>query len=157
MMYIWLGTRQLDFRGGKRLNKYRRYYHSIDFEDREVIKNLLYYRPYFEKSGFISDGTAFNKVSVTQEAYVDLIGIYADLDNIIKECNFSAKNERLLNLVNSGYTINYIYTNFENYNKEATKKMFNRIAERINERQREREKEVEMNDDIAPERRREKT
>ena len=139
------------------MSKYKELYNKIDLTDRETVKNLLLYRAYFEQTGFTSDGSAFNKISINQNSYTELLNIYIDLDVVIEECNLSVKNTTLLRLVVSGYTINYIYTNFENYNKEATKKMFNRIAEKIVERQLERNKEAEDNDDIAPERRGEET
>ena len=121
------------------LNKYKELYNNIDFKDKETIKKLIYFRPYFEKSDFISNGSSYNRIEPNQNMYLDLMDIYSDLDSIIEECNFSAKNKRLLRLLYSGYTVSYIYTNFENYNESATKMMFNRMLEKINEKQKEKE------------------
>lgn len=134
------------------LNKYKELYDNIDFKDREVVKTLLYYKPYFDKSDFISSGSSYNRIEPNQNMYLDLIDVYTDLDELVTSCDLSEKNKRLLRLVNSGYTISYIYTNFENYSKEATVKMFNRIAEKINEKQ--KEKEGRENDYSTSERRR---
>ena len=126
------------------ISKYSRLYDKIDLKDKKTVKNLLYHRAYFETIGFSSDGSAFNKIDSNHNTYASLIDIYADLDILIKECNFTEKNKRLLRLVESGYTINQIYVEFENYEKWSTLKMFDRIIERINEQQRKRE--VEKND-----------
>ena len=71
--------------------------------------------------------------------------MYVDLENLILESDLTDKNMRLIRMVMSGYTINYIYTNFENYDKEATTKMFNRTLEKINETQRSKEAKEDDN------------
>lgn len=123
------------------MSKYNGIYNNIDFKDKRTVKNLLYYRHYFESTSFTSDGSLFNRVGINHDTYSDLIGIYADLDVIINECEFTEKNLKLLNLVEGGYTINHIYTIFEEYEMESTHKMFNRIVERINKKQKEKEDE----------------
>jgi hypothetical protein len=45
----------------------------------------------------------------------------------------------------SGYTISYIYNNFENYRKRATISMFDRTLEKINETQRSKEAKEDDN------------
>lgn len=137
------------------MSRYSGAYKDIDFKDKNTIKSLLHYRSLFESTGFTSDGSMYNKLGGSQNVYSDLIDIYADLDVLISECDLSEKNKRLLHLVESGYTISQIYTDFENYDKSSTIEMFNRVVERITNK--EIEKEARNNDDIATEWRREKT
>lgn len=134
------------------MNKNKELYNKIDLSDRETVKNLLNYRAYFKNSQYSSNGSNFNRIETYQSVYSDLIDIYTDLDILIDECCFTNKSKRLLRMVVSGYDIHYIYTNFENYNQEATIKMFNRIAEKITEKQ--IEKEGKEDDYKTPERRR---
>lgn len=121
------------------MERYKDLYYKIDFNDRETVKALLLHRAEIIGSKFTSDGTMYNKISPTHSIYSDLIDIYIDLDNLISETDLTNKNKRLLNLVMSGYSINYIYRNFENYSQEPTIKMFNRTVEKINEAQKEKE------------------
>lgn len=133
------------------MNRHRDLYDNIDLSDRETVKNLLNYRASFKKSQYNSNGSNFNRIEPSQSFYSDLIDIYIDLDILIEECSFVGKSERLLRMVMSGYSIHYIYTNFENYNQEATIKMYNRIAERITEKQ--LEKEAKEDENKTPRRR----
>lgn len=114
-------------------------YRSIDLKDREVVKQLLYYRAEFQDSNFTSGGSQYNRVEPNHSLYTDLIDIYIDLDSLIEESGLTDKSMELLRLVMSGYTVSYIYNNFENYGKRATISMFDRTLEKINETQRKKE------------------
>lgn len=128
------------------MGKYKRLYERIDFKDKNTIKQLLYHKAQFEATGYESNGSNFNRIEPAQSSYLDMLDIYRDLDELIDRCDFTVRNKTLLRLVMSGYSISYIYNNFENYNKEATVKMFNRIIERINQEQGVVEKEVKQDD-----------
>lgn len=127
------------------MGKNKELYRKIDLKDRESVKQLLYYRAEFQQSNFTSSGSSYNRIEPNYSLYTDLIEIYTDLDNLIEESNLTDKNMRLLRLVMSGYTISYIYKNFENYSKRATISMFDRTLEKINETQ--RKKEAKEDDD----------
>lgn len=137
------------------MNKYKELYDKIDLKDKDTVKKLLYYRAQFETTGYEGSGSNFNRLDTSQSSYFEILDVYRDLDEIIHMCDFTVKNITLLRLVMSGYSISYIYNNFENYNKEATVKMFNRILERINQAQ--VEKEAKEDDYKTTKRRREKT
>lgn len=127
------------------LGKNNELYKKIDLKDRETVKQLLYHKAEFQKSNFTSSGSSYDRIQPNHSLYTNLIEIYIDLENLILESDLTDKNMRLIRMVMSGYTINYIYTNFENYEKEATTKMFNRTLEKINETQ--RSKEAKKEDD----------
>ena len=127
------------------LGKNNELYKKIDLKDRETVKQLLYHKAEFQKSNFTSSGSSYDRIQPNHSLYTSLIEVYIDLENLILESDLTDKNMRLIRMVMSGYTINYIYTNFENYEKEATIKMFNRTLEKINETQ--RSKEAKEDDD----------
>lgn len=117
----------------------RELYIKIDLKDRWTLKQLLLHRAEFQKSHFTSNGSSYNRIEPNYSLYTDLVEVYIDLDNIILESDLTDRNIRLLRLVMSGYTISYIYNNFENYDREATIKMFNRTLEKMIETQRNKE------------------
>lgn len=119
--------------------KNRDIYEKINLKDRDTLKELLIHRAEFQKSNFTSNGSSYNRIEPNYNLYTDLVEVYIDLDNIIFESNLTDKNMRLLRMVMSGYTISYIYNNFENYEREATIKMFNRTLEKMIETQRNKE------------------
>ena len=127
------------------MGKNKELYKKIDLKDRESVKQLLYHKAEFQQSNFTSSGSSYNRIEPKYSLYTDLIEIYADLDNLIEESNLTDKSMRILRLVMSGYTISYIYKNFENYSKRATISMFDRTLEKINETQ--RKKEAKEDDD----------
>ena len=127
------------------MGKNKELYKKIDLKDRESVKQLLYHKAEFQQSNFTSSGSSYNRIEPKYSLYTDLIEIYTDLDNLIEESNLTDKSMRLLRLVMSGYTISYIYENFENYSKRATISMFDRTLEKINETQ--RKKEAKEDDD----------
>ena len=127
------------------MEKNKELYKKIDLKDRESVKQLLYHKAEFQQSNFTSSGSSYDRIQPNHSLYTSLIEVYIDLENLILESNLTDKNMRLIKMVMSGYTINYIYTNFENYDKEATIKMFNRTLEKINETQ--RKKEAKEDDD----------
>ena len=127
------------------MGKNNELYKKIDLKDRETVKHLLYHKAEFQKSNFTSSGSSYDRVQPNHSLYTSLIEVYIDLENLILESDLTDKNMRLIRMVMSGYTINYIYTNFENYEKEATTKMFNRTLEKINETQRSKEAKEDDN------------
>lgn len=127
------------------LGKNNELYRKIDLKDRETVKQLLYHKAEFQKSNFTSSGSSYNRIQPNHSLYTNLIEVYTDLDILIEESDLTDKSMRLLRLVMSGYTISYIYNNFENYRKRATISMFDRTLEKINETQ--RSKEAKEDDD----------
>lgn len=111
------------------LEKYS--YDNIDFSDRDTLKTLIDFRAEFKTTGYMSSfsGLANPKSYSTMNA--DILSIYIHLDELVENTELTQKNITLLRLVMSGYSVNYIYRNFENYNKEGTIKMYNRILEKI--------------------------
>ena len=128
------------------MGKNNELYKKIDLKDRETVKQLLYHKAEFQRSNFTSGGSSYDRIQPNHSLYTSLIDVYIDLENLILESNLTDKNMRLIRIVMSGYTINDIYTNFENYDKEATIKMFNRTLEKINETQRSKEAKEEDDD-----------
>lgn len=106
-------------------------YDSIDFSDKDTLKQLLYSRASFESTGYASRSSAFDRNEPNNNLYTEIMVMYMDLDILISKSGLTDRNMRLLNLVMSGYTISYIYKNFENYDKKSTSQMFNRALEKI--------------------------
>ena len=127
------------------MGKNNELYQKIHLKDRATVKQLLSHKAEFQKSNFPSSGSSYDRVQPNHSLYTSLIEVYIDLENLILESDLTDKNMRLIRMVMSGYTINYIYTNFENYDKEATTKMFNRTLEKINETQRSKEAKEDDN------------
>lgn len=131
-------------------------YDRIDLSDKETVKSLLLYQSHFKYSNYTSNTSSLECIASQQEMYTDLMVTYIVLEEIIEECNFTGKSHRLMRLIGSGYTISYIYSNFENYRTpQATFQMLDRIVDKICNRYLERQKEGENYDDIAPQRGRE--
>lgn len=125
------------------MGRIKELYRKVDFKDKETVKQLLYHGAVFKDSMYTSSGSSYNRIEPNHSLYTDLIDIYSDLDELIKESNLTDKNVRLLRLVMSGYTLSYIYENFENHGKSGTVNMFNRTIEKINETQRKKEEAKE--------------
>lgn len=106
-------------------------YDMIDFSDRETLKQLLYKRAFFERSGYMSRGSAYDRNEINSNMYTDLIAIYMDLDDLIKRTNLTDRNLKLIELVMEGNTISYIYENIDGYSEYGTIKMFSRVLEKI--------------------------
>lgn len=106
-------------------------YNRIDFTNKATLKQLLYSRAQFESTGYASRGSVFDRNEPSNNLYTEIMVMYMDLDALIGKSGLTDKNMRLLNLVMNGYTISYIYKNFENYEKKSTSQMFNRTLEKI--------------------------
>lgn len=113
------------------LNNNRDVYSRIDFSNKDTLKQLMYSRASFESTGYASRASAFDRNEPSNNLYTDIMIVYMDLDRLIEESDLTKRNMRLINLVMSGYTISYIYENFENYDENATIKMFGRILDKI--------------------------
>lgn len=129
----------------------KRLYDRIDFKDRNTLKQLIEMREQFISTSFSSRGSAYDRNEPNQMFYDDIMLVYLDLDALIDKTDITDKRMRLLNLVMSGYSLYYIYTNFENYNQQATIKMFNRTLDKIAETQKlEEVKEERQDEDKTP-------
>ena len=113
------------------MSRNRELYDNIDFSDMDTLKQLMYSRASFESTGYASRASAFDRNEPNNSLYTDIMIVYMDLDELIKESRLTDKNIELINLVMSGYTISYIYNNFQDYDKSATRKMFYRVLDRI--------------------------
>lgn len=114
-------------------------YDSIDFSDKDTLKQLLYSRASFESTGYASRSSAFDRNEPNNNLYTEIMIMYMDLDELINSSGLTDKNMRLINLIMSGYTVSYIYENFENYDENATIKMFSRILDKISKTHRNKE------------------
>lgn len=115
------------------MNSGRYLYDDIDFSNRDTLKALMDYRAEFKTTGYMSSFSGLSNHKTHSTMNVNIMSIYDHLEELIKETDLTQKNITLLRLVMSGYSVNYIYRNFENYNKEGTIKMYNRILEKIAE------------------------
>lgn len=106
-------------------------YNRIDFTNKATLKQLLYSRAQFESTGYASRGSAFDRNEPSNNLYTEIMVVYMDLDSLIEKARLTDKNMRLLNLVMNGYTVSYIYENFENYDENSTIKMFGRVLDKL--------------------------
>ena len=115
------------------MNLGRYSYDDINFSDRDTLKILIDFRAEFKTTGYMSSFSGLSNHKTYSTMNVNIMSIYDYLEELISDTELTQKNITLLRLVMSGYSVNYIYRNFENYNKEGTIKMYNRILEKIAE------------------------
>lgn len=119
------------------MNYARDLYKEVDFSNRNTLKQLLSSMAQFKNTGYANRSSMFDRVEPHNEIYTSVMLLYMDLESLIGRTDLTERNRRLIALVMNGYSINYIYSNFENYNKEATIKMYNRTLDKIIEKYKE--------------------
>lgn len=79
-------------------------YRAFTLGDVKVIELLLSLRYKYDENMFLGDGEVDMAVSGAARLNEEVISTYVSLDRYIKECEFSAQQLKILNMIGEGYT-----------------------------------------------------
>lgn len=113
------------------VHKREREYYSLTLSDHNVVKYLILFRSKVDVSYDANVNIDINQAGDMFEFNQELIVLYASLDETIKLCKFKQKQQRLLELIFEGHTLQDICNMNIGYKRSATYDLLDRMVAKI--------------------------
>lgn len=110
--------------------KAEREFHNLNFSDTNVIKWLIVYRDKVDVYYGAERDTHYNNAGNVKYVNQELIHIFAYLDELIKQCDFTQEQLKLIHFVSIGYTFKDIE---EQSDRKNVKRRFEAICKVISQ------------------------
>lgn len=113
------------------IDKKQREFKQLNLSDSNVVKYLILYRSKIDVTYGANSNTNIHQAGDIFDFNVEIITMYASLDELIEICKFKEKQRTLLKLIFEGNTIQDICRMNIGYKKSATYDLFDRMILRI--------------------------
>jgi hypothetical protein len=94
-----LGSTKID------LHSKERFYQDLTLSDIDVLQLLIEYRYKYDKYVGHETNNAFTEAGQVVDVNVEVIATYASLDQLIKQCEFSKEQMKILEMIEQGYEL----------------------------------------------------
>jgi hypothetical protein len=126
-----LGSTKID------LHSKERFYQDLTLSDIDVLQLLIEYRYKYDKYVGHETNNAFTEAGQVVDVNVEVIATYASLDQLIKQCEFSKEQMKILEMIEQGYVMKEIADELklrsENNIRDRLNKIMRDVA-KMNER-----------------------
>lgn len=113
-------------------------YKILNLSEFEVVKLLVQYRYKYDKGHGLTHTDNYDLAGDVKSLNVDMIALFAYLDKLIKNCNFSEEQLTIIKMLQEGYSYQEIVKHLDKESVNAMRNRFNKICRDIikeNERQ----------------------
>ena len=90
------------------LHSKERFYQDLTLSDIDVLQLLIEYRYKYDKYVGHESNNMFTEAGEVVDVNVEVIATYASLDQLIKQCEFSKEQMKILEMIEQGYVMKEI-------------------------------------------------
>lgn len=120
-----MGSVKVDLHGKELL------YKDMSLSDIDVIQLLIEYRYKYDKYAGYETDNMFDSAGLVSDLNQEIIATYATIDCLIKQCNFSNDQLKIIKMMEQGYDLKEIATELGVEHGKGIRKRFNKILRDI--------------------------